>query len=357
MSKPINKTLLGGFVIGALVLVVAAIVVIGSGKFFTEKYTYMMVFEGSVNGLDVGAPVHFRGVKFGSVSDIRMHLDYQTKAMVILVYAQLGKGLVNVVNLDKALAKEIAQGGSQYAVMQELIQRGLRARLENQSIVTGKLQIGLDFYNDTPAVYTGLDKQVNEIPTTPTPLQELAKKLESLNIDGIAKNIQLAADGIAKLAQSLDLKESVTNLNATLKDIQSLVRHVDAQVTPLGAGLSATLADAQKLVRSMDGQVTDLGSNLNQGIVEARAVVKEVSQEIDPLAADVKQLAVAATQAMQQFNKTLVSITSSTEKDSELMYGATEAMKELENTLISIRALVTYLDRHPEALLRGKGGN
>ena len=69
--------------------------------------------------------------------------------------------------------------------MKELIARGLRAQLEMQSIVTGQLQIALDFYPDKPAVYTGIDKTVQEIPTIPTPLQELTKKLESLPIEEI----------------------------------------------------------------------------------------------------------------------------------------------------------------------------
>ena len=80
MSKPANKTMIGLFVVGAIVLIVVAIGVLGSGKFFKRQFNYFMVFEGSVKGLNVGSPVVFRGVKVGVVSVIRMHFNYATKA-------------------------------------------------------------------------------------------------------------------------------------------------------------------------------------------------------------------------------------------------------------------------------------
>ena len=209
-----------------------------------------------------GAPVVLRGVKIGAVSNIQMHFDYATKAMTILVYTEFEKGRVVTVNVYEELAKETSEKETQYTVMRELIGRGLRAQLEMQSIVTGQLQIALDFYPDKPAVYKGIDKTVQEIPTIPTPLQQLTKKLESLPIEEIFNKVNLAMDGIAKLVQSPELKESVANLNTTLKDVQSLVRNVDAQVKPLSAGLSETIRDTQKLVKNADSQVASLGTKL-----------------------------------------------------------------------------------------------
>jgi len=119
--------------------------------------------------------------------------------------------------------------------MRQLIEGGLRAQLEMQSIVTGQLQIALDFYPDKPAVYAEIDKTVQEIPTIPTTLQQLTKKLESLPLEEIFNKVNLALDGVANLVQSPELKESVANLNTALKDVQSLVRNVDAQVKPLSA--------------------------------------------------------------------------------------------------------------------------
>jgi paraquat-inducible protein B len=226
-----------------------------------------------------------------------------------------------------------------------------------QSIVTGQLIIALDFYPDKPAVYAGVDKTIQEIPTIPTPLQELTKKLESLPIEDIFKKLDLALDGITKLVQSPELKESVANLNIALKDAQALIRNVDAQVKPVTGGMSETLRDVQKLVRNLDSQVASLGPNLNEGIGDARKVVRDVGEKIDPLFASVDEMIGAATAAIKKAEDAMAQIASATESDSSLMYQATEALKEIESTVRSIRVLVDYLDRHPESILRGKGGN
>ncbi len=112
MSKPVNKTMIGVFVVGAIALVVVAIGVLGSGKLFKESIPYVMVFEGSVKGLNVGSPVVFRGVKIGSVSDIRMRFNYTTKAMTILVYSDFGERQIEIVNLDQGTAERLKEAGS-----------------------------------------------------------------------------------------------------------------------------------------------------------------------------------------------------------------------------------------------------
>ena len=138
MSKPANKTMIGAFVVGAIALIVVAIGVLGSGKLFKVSVPYLMVFEGSVKGLNVGSPVVFRGVKTGAVSSIRMRFDYATKAMTIVVYVDTDPSQIETVNLDVTLAEEIERH-ERYAIMKQLIARGLRAQLEMQSIVTGQL--------------------------------------------------------------------------------------------------------------------------------------------------------------------------------------------------------------------------
>jgi paraquat-inducible protein B len=354
MSKPVNKTMIGLFVVGAIALVVVAIGVLGSGKLFKVSVPYVMVFEGSVKGLNVGSPVVFRGVKIGSVSSIRMRADYATKAMTILVYSDFDPSQIEIVNIDKATAKETTLR-DRYASMRELIYRGLRAQLEMQSIVTGQLQIALDFYPDKPAVYTGIVTTIQEIPTIPTPLQELTKKLESLPIEEIFNKVNLAMDGIAKLVQSPELKESVANLNTTLKDVQSLVRNVDAQVKPLSAGVSETIRDTQKLVKNADSQVTTLGTNLNEAIGDGRKLIQKADGSVDSVRVGLVDMINTASAAIKEAEKVLEELQSSARADSALMYRVTESLSEVEKAARSLRILTDYLERHPEALLSGKG--
>ena len=353
MSKPANKTMIGLFVVGAIVLVVVAIGVLGSGKLFKESIPYVMVFEGSVKGLNVGAPVVFRGVKIGSVTSIRMRADYATKAMTILVYADADPGQVEVVNMDQATAKAVNRQ-DRYANMKQLIARGLRAQLEMQSIVTGQLIIALDFYPDKPAVYTGVDKTVLEIPTIPTPLQELTKKLESLPIEDIFKKLDSALDGITKLVQAPELKESIVNLNATLKDAHTLVRDVDAQVKPLSAGLSEALRDIQKLVKNVDAQVASLGTSLNETLGDGRKLIRNVDGSVESVKVNLEGTLSTATAALKEAEKLFQDLEVSARADSSVMYRLNETLREVQKAARSLGVLADYFERHPEALLRGK---
>ena len=354
MSKPVNKTMIGLFVVGAIALAVVAIGVLGSGKLFKESIPYVMVFDGSVKGLNVGSPVVFRGVKIGSVSSIRMRFNYATKAMTILVYADFEPQQVETVNVDEEMAKEITKK-DRYANMKGLIARGLRAQLEMQSIVTGQLQIALDFYPDKPAIYTGIVKTVQEIPTIPTPLQQLTKKLESLPIEEMFNRMNLALDGIAKLVQSPELKDSIANLNTALKDIQTLVRNVDAQVKPLTAGLAETIRDTQKLIKNADSQVASLGTNLNEAIGDGRKLIRNVDGSVESVKVNLDGTLSTATSALEEARKLIQDLEASASEDSSLMYRLNETLREVGKAARSLSTLTDYLERHPEALLGGKG--
>jgi paraquat-inducible protein B len=354
MSKPVNKTMIGLFVVGAIALVVIAIGVLGSGKFFKQKFTYFMVFEGSVKGLNEGSPLVFRGVKIGAVSNIVMYFNFATKVPTVLVYVETEKAPVIPYNIDEATAEKLREQG-QYVFMKELIARGLRAQLEMQSIVTGQLQIALDFYPDKPAVYTGIVKTVQEIPTIPTPLQELTKKLESLPIEEIFNKLELALDGIVKLVQAPELKESVANLNATLKEARSLLANVDAQVKPLGTGLSETIRDAQKLIKNADTQVASVGTNLNETLGDGRKLIRNMDNSVESIKANLQGTLTTATAALEEARKLVQDLGASAREDSLLMYRLTETLREVEKAARSLSTLTDYLERHPEALLGGKG--
>ena len=97
MSKPANKTVIGIFVVVALALVVVAVLVLGSGKFFKHNPKVVMYFKGSVKGLSVGSPVSLRGVKVGSVTEIKMLFDPKDLSVIIPVYAELQQGSLEAV--------------------------------------------------------------------------------------------------------------------------------------------------------------------------------------------------------------------------------------------------------------------
>ena len=89
MSKPANKRLIGVFVLGAIALLVIAVVVLGSGKFFRKTFKAVCFFEGSVGGLSVGAPVVFNGVRIGEVTDVVLRYDTRDLTATIPVYIEI----------------------------------------------------------------------------------------------------------------------------------------------------------------------------------------------------------------------------------------------------------------------------
>ncbi len=145
------------------------------------------------------------------------------------------------------------------------------------------------------------------------------------------------------------------NLNTALKDVQSLVRNVDAQVKPLSAGLSETIRDTQKLIRNADTQVASVGTNLNEAIGDGRKLIKNVDGSVDSVHAGIVDMIHSATEAIAQAEKVLAELQSTAKTDSVLMYRLTESLREVEKSARSLRSLTDYLERHPEALLSGKG--
>ena len=329
MSKKANKTTIGIFVVGAVVLIAAAILILGSGKFFQERQTYVMVFDGSVKGLSVGAPVTFRGVKVGSVSDIAMLFDPEDLTFLIAVYVELGEGKARAIGQDVALLERIRQD-SDSALIRTLIDKGMKAQLETQSYLTGQLQIALDFHPDKPVTLSRVDPDYPEIPTIPMPLQEIGKKLQDLPIEETFAKLLSSLEGIDNLVNSPELRESLHNLSQALESIQKLAQNMENRLGPL--------------VGTVEGTVKDFGT-----------LARNANRRIEPLASNADEAMKAITAAAKQADKTLVEIEGLVREDSPTSTELTKTLRELSAAARSIRIWADYLERHPEALIRGKG--
>jgi paraquat-inducible protein B len=141
-----NPKLIGAFVVGAVALVVIGVLLLGGAELLTAKRTLVAYFEGSVKGLNVGAPVEFQGVKVGSVTDIQLQFLTAANEFRIPVFIQIEPGQMTQVG---------RQVDAQGQLLKPLIERGLRAQLEMQSLVTGQLMVQLGFLPDTPIRLVG----------------------------------------------------------------------------------------------------------------------------------------------------------------------------------------------------------
>lgn len=239
MSKQASRSLIGAFFLGAIALAIAGVVVFGSGKFFTNTVKAVMFFHGSIVGLDVGAPVDFRGVKIGHVTEIKLRFDAVDLSAVIPVIVELDRNNITLVR---------GQWGQERAGLEGLVKKGLKAQLVLQSFVTGKLIVNLDVLPDRPARFLGLDIGYEEIPTIPSSFEALTSELQNINFAQFAKDVQRTIESIERLVSSPELKESISSLNQALKSIDRLASDIDVNTSPAA---TETLEQIASLARSM----------------------------------------------------------------------------------------------------------
>ena len=143
MSRKTSPVVIGAFVVGAVTLAIIAVLVFGGSRFFQDKRYFVTYFDGSVTGLRVGSNVLFRGVRVGYVTDIGILTDASLASFTVPVTYQI---LPEAFTVLRAPADN---GGTRRAdIRNDLIDRGLRAKPEGESYVTGQLVIQLDFYPD-----------------------------------------------------------------------------------------------------------------------------------------------------------------------------------------------------------------
>jgi paraquat-inducible protein B len=307
MAKQANRMMIGGFVVLALIILAVSLVVFGSGKFFKRTQKFVLYFDESVKGLDVGAPVLFKGVAVGSVTSIIIVSDPAREETNIPVIIEI--------DLDKFQVQEAGQTVDPQKNMPKLIKLGLRARLGMQSLITGKLLIEIDVYPDTPANLKNINQEYVEIPTIPSTTSRLAQALDKLDLEEIQQKLESALAGIDNLFRNPDLTASIKALRDTLQNARKFIARVDRQVDPLAKDAKKTVKDIGKLANNIDGRVDGLATSLDKTLSGARGVISE---------------------------------------DAPLVVELENTLREISAMSRSIRLLADYLEQHPETLIRGK---
>jgi paraquat-inducible protein B len=326
MSKHANPTVIGAFVVGAMVLAITAILLLGSGDLFVQKPRFVLYFKGSVKGLNVGSPVNFRGVNIGTVTNVQLVMGESGADIRIPVTIEINPG--------SFIRSEQMMGGmteSRKEKLAELIDAGMRAQLQLQSLLTGQLFIQLDFYPGTPVDLVG-DNRYPEIPTIPTPIEKITKKLEDFPVEQVMNNIISTSKGLNKLVNSPELHQSIQSLNGILENIERLVKSQEFQKAV--TSFNSALDELGSLARTVDSRVEPLSSELHATLNETR-------------------LAMSQARGTLESAQDLVS-------DQKLLFALDNALAEITSAARSVRDLTDFLERQPQSILRGKsisGGN
>ena len=329
MNKKISPPLIGAFVLGGLALIILAVVVLGSGRFFRQTREFVLYFDTSVNGLRIGAPVKFKGVEIGAVKDIRLQLEKGAQVNMIHVIIEI--------DLEKLTSRgatgEIAQDLPTFR--QAVIKMGLRGQLLMESLVTGLLYVALDLFPDTPVrlVQTAEGQhQYPEIPTTPTTLElaqdavtQIIAKIEELDFKGLGKSLSDTVDGINKLVNAPELQ-------ATLRALQQTMPKLDE-----------ALVSMRKAAASMDQGVTGLTKSVEQTADATREAMQQATVTIKQTDA-----------ALKTAEAIMVNANGFMDQDSPMFYELRRSMREISSAARTLRLLSGYIERNPRALIFGK---
>jgi len=318
MTKRVSSAVIGAFVVGSFAVLVAAIMVVGSGQLFKKPLLFVCMFQGDLNGLKIGAPVKFRGVQIGSVAAIRLAL---TPDEGRLKENATGFWLPVIVEIERS--QILARGGTGAALggrgLEDMIRRGLRAQLNVESLLTGLLYIDLDLHPNAPlnlALEPG--GRYREIPTIPTTLESVQKQ---------------ATEAFAKFEQ-IDFKALAISITEVANSIKSLTSSPKVQAT----------LDSLK----------DVTANLNTTIVSIRGTIDRVNSRLDPLMASFQKNSAEVNATLAQARAALVQLQSALDPEAPLAIRLNETLDQLTETTRSMGAFTDYLQRNPSALVRGK---
>jgi paraquat-inducible protein B len=265
--------------------------------------------------------VKFKGVEIGSVKEILLSLSSDMSVQRIPV----------VVRIDAEKIKK--RGGSSVAltdpeVAKALIDQGLRGQLQMESLVTGLLYVGLDFFPDTPAHFV-------------QSAQENSKYMEIPTIPSIFEQAQDVVSSIVARLQEVDFKSLLTSLEQTSSGVNSLVTSPELKASLQGLQktipkLEETIVTVRDAARTLDSNVQTATSDLKQTTSDMRAALRQASDTMK-----------GAEQAIANV-KTLV------DPDSQTFYELTRSLREVSAAARSMRQLSNYLERNPRALIFGR---
>lgn len=291
---------------------------------YTVKNRWLLHFSGSVRGLTIGAPVEFRGIRVGQVLDVKLRFNLKDVDFRIPVLVELEPARLEAEDIGTSVSER-------REVMDRLVEKGLRAQLKSGSFVTGQLYVDLDLHPNAAPAKINWNAANPEFPTVPSQMDELTmsltglmEKLKRFPLEEIGVGLKDTVQGAGRLVNSPDLIQAIKDLQGTLDAFKNVAVGLDREVMPdlkkAAGGFSEAMKDTQGLVKALR---SDLTPALHQAVVEAQ--------------------------------KTLVAAQTTLSSESPLQHELKRVLSELSAAARSIRVMADYLERHPDALIRGKG--
>ncbi len=322
MKNNPNPVAVGMFVLGAVIIAVASVMIFGAAKFFTETKKFVSYFSESVNGLDVGAPLKYKGVAIGQVERIRITAGHDLKDnMVAVIYS------IDLKKLRRKTDKE--KPANEVVNLDDLINDGLRAKLNYQSIVTGMLYVELDFFAEKGAPFELKYKgtRLQEIPSSKSNLSEIAKSFER-TLEGISK---INFTGIAQ------------NANTTILTLNQKIADIDTK---------ALSQQSIKTLKNIDAILTD--PNLKKALASTDGVLQDSRVFLKSMESDLNKITVSTEKTLSNIDSLIANLNSMVSPQAPLRFELAMLMRSLNESVNSLSNFTDYLQRNPNSLLTGK---
>ena len=335
MSKQVSPTLIGSFFLAALGLVILAILMFGGSNYFEKKHQFVLFFheENNLNGLNIGAPVKLEGVKIGEVKEVALLLDENTLEIVKPVVIELNYStVISDDDLDDDFVPK--EGIEHKNSVKNFIEKGLKAQLKSQSMLTGLLYIEFQFTPQDEVMMSGRNfRNLSELPTTTNATEDIKRqaqavveKIEKLPLEEIVEDLAVNMHEVKVILTSQSLKENRQGVNRSIKEMEKLLKNLNDNFTPLMLNLNGTMKDT-------------------------RVVVQEFSREIKPVLSSLEKTLNKATELLSESQYAVRSFEDLSSPEAPL-WQALEALKEAAE---STKNLTDTLERNPESIIYGKG--
>jgi len=311
--------MVGAFVLGALAIVIATVIGLGSSHLFTHEHKFVMFFSSDVNGLNVGAPVKFRGVEIGAVSNILLSLGGLGAGNLQQQGAQVRIPVIIQLDSRKILARGAELDLDDPKQIETAVSLGLRGELKTESMLTGLCYVDLDMHPDTPAkYYLGRNSPYPEIPTVPTPLEQaqtaivrIMAALEKVDFDKLASAFTNTATSINDLVKSQEVRNTLISLNQAAVSLNSTAESI-------------------------------------------RKTSDDLSKQVGPAAEDLRRTTASARAALEQAQATLLAVQTTLGPGSPVSYELIQTLEQTGDAARSLRQLSDYLQRNPSSVVRGR---
>lgn len=330
MNKPKPK-IIGAFVTAALLLTVGMVMFFGSSSLLSKSTRFILFFDQSVNGLNDGSLVKFRGVPVGSVERILIRADGQhpdSTAIPVVIKIDRTRLENDLGVMDEAFDP---------VHIQDSIDKGLVAELSLESFITGQLFVEFSFNPErSPDLKWHLagESEMMEIPTLSSSLDEITDDVASIIAD----------------ISALDIEKLNNNVNAVLENTAMVLAGIDSE--EISRSVTGAADSVTAFIKSDEFAQTLQSAQLT--MQEISDTVKSYDLHDGPLAAKLDTWTSGFAATLEEFQKLTAQTGDMMAPDGSLRYELESMLRELNRAARSIRELADYLEENPNSILTGR---